>query len=187
MPPFIGSGGSAFTGGAAAIVKSIQSGTIVLANGVASNTSTLPSAVVVANAVVIYGGQTSGVTAQSASAMAKLVLTNTTTVTATRISTTNAMTISFTVIEFEAGVIKSNQNFSVSLTAGNATGTATITATVVAKTWIVFRGCDLDNTTASSFNSGLGYPVQTNTTTITATRDSSVDNQNTHGTALEFN
>lgn len=81
-------------------IKSIQRGTIQINSGTASNTATI-SSVTTAKATLNCLGSSSTDTAVGAAAMAYLVLTNGTTVTATRASTAAAATIvSYEVVEY---------------------------------------------------------------------------------------
>ena len=81
-------------------IKSIQQGTITVANASASNTATI-SSVDTAKAVVMYGGHTG--TANGVSAcMGRATLTNATTVTVDRPAGFNSSPVIFnyTVVEF---------------------------------------------------------------------------------------
>lgn len=81
-------------------IKSIQKGTIVIANASASNTATI-TAVTTGKSFVLHGGAYSSNSAAAINDnMAALDLTNSTTVTATRLGTNYNLTISYTVVEF---------------------------------------------------------------------------------------
>ncbi len=85
-------------------IQNIQQGTITM-TAAASNTATI-TAVVAANTIVHYNGATTTDTSASFSIIKnKLVLTNTTTITATRTTGTNNLTARFVAIEFAAGVL----------------------------------------------------------------------------------
>jgi hypothetical protein len=79
-------------------VKSVQAGTIAL-SGVTSNTATI-SSVNTNKSVVLYGGITTTDTTGTLPPLAYLTLTNATTVTATRATSSNTTTVSYTVLEF---------------------------------------------------------------------------------------
>jgi sulfite reductase alpha subunit-like flavoprotein len=81
-------------------IKSIQQGTITVANASASNTATI-SSVDTAKAVVMYGGHTATSNGVAAS-MARCTLTNATTVTVDRAAgfLTNPVIFNYTVVEF---------------------------------------------------------------------------------------
>lgn len=83
-------------------IKQIQCGDIAVNNGSATGTSTLASAVVVAKSFPIFLGF-SGVTPSAGSEFnhhIRIGLTNTTTVTGTRIGTTENSTAGYCVMEF---------------------------------------------------------------------------------------
>ena len=82
----------------ASVIKSIQSGTIGISNGSASNTLTITS-VSTAKAMITLQGVTTGGTLNS-SKLARIELTNATTITATRIGTSEDVTIGYQVVEF---------------------------------------------------------------------------------------
>ena|SRR5208282_1472028 len=82
------------------VIKTIQPGTITIVAGVATNTFTLGTAVTVAKAFIVFGGFTVNA-ASNDTDMPYVVLTNATTVTATRNSAGgNITTVAFTVVEF---------------------------------------------------------------------------------------
>lgn len=86
------------------VIKLIQPGTITIANGVNTNTATITS-VDTAKAFVVFGGtssaQSGDTTDQPDKWLARLALTNATTVTATRNATVGGdMIVAFTVVEF---------------------------------------------------------------------------------------
>lgn len=77
-------------------IKSIQQGTITL-NGVATNTATV-NEVNADKAWLVYEGVSS---TNSLADMCRLALTNATTITATRIATSNSSAIGYMLVEFE--------------------------------------------------------------------------------------
>lgn len=79
-------------------VKSIQSGTIAIANASSSNTATI-SSVNTAKSVAFLTGTTAGAS-NFAEANVGLILTNATTVTAERATNTGGATAYYTVVEF---------------------------------------------------------------------------------------
>jgi hypothetical protein len=82
------------------VVKSTQEGTISLTNG-ASATATI-TAVNVDKTILSFNGTTTGTTTTLAQSSVRMSLTNSTTVTATRASTSNSLTINpqYRVVEF---------------------------------------------------------------------------------------
>jgi len=145
------------------IVKSIQRGTITL-TGVASNTATITS-VVLANSVLVWLGQSSTDVAVSSTdrSYTAVSLTNSTTVTGTRSSASSNVTVSFEVIEYYPGVIKSVQRGTVVSAA-----TSTITAVDVSKSVLTFLGYIGSLSTYVGLNT-VCTMVLTNSTTITCT------------------
>ena len=86
---------------ALSITKSIQAGAIAIAAGTSSNTYSLPLSVVVAKSFIVFGGFTVNSAGSSLNDMPYVVLTNTSTVTATRNSAGgDVTTVAFTVVEF---------------------------------------------------------------------------------------
>lgn len=190
----LGSGYLIGAGGGSAL-QSIQFGTISMTTGQAFNTAAI-SAVVLANSVVIPLGATWGAVGDVWDTMGiKLALTSTTQVTASRFTQdgTGTPTVSFVVLEFAAGVVKSNQDFDVTMNAVN-TNTATISAVTVAKSVIIPRGWTYDSALADGISSAgttlirtLGNLTLTNTTTVTAVRGDATKKLILSGTVLEFN
>ena len=84
-------------------IKSVQQGTITIANASASNTATI-SSVNTAKAFVLYGGNewggSDGLSSSLPSALFRIALTNATTVTASRGNTESSNVCSYTVVEF---------------------------------------------------------------------------------------
>ena len=144
------------------VVKSVQRGTIAI-TGATSNTATIAS-VDVNNCRLKYVGSTySNVAGTVDKAAVKLVLTNSTTITANVITSPGAdtCTVSYEVIEYVPGVIKSVQR-------GTMVGatTATITAVNTEKSEVDWLGnTDTTGGTTSSFLSRL---TLTNATTVTS-------------------
>lgn len=146
-------------------VKLIQRGTIVI-TGATSNTATV-TAVNVNNSQLRYLGQNGNdnlLTGQQT--FANLALTNSTTITAS-VTTSPAgstVTVSYELIEYMPGVIKSVQRGTITKPAT----TATITAVNPAKSVVDYLG----NTTGSGgaiSSQQWNYLTLTNSTTVTAT------------------
>ena len=79
-------------------IKSIQRGVITLTT-VTSNTATITS-VNTSKAVVLYGGTTIVNNEGSSITLAKVVLTNATTITVNRIGTSSTLVLAYQVIEY---------------------------------------------------------------------------------------
>jgi len=167
-------------------IKSIQRGTITLTS-VASNTATITS-VTTANAYVAYiGHRDSDTVGNNADNWTRLDLTNATTVTATRAGTTGTVIVSFEVIEYYTGRLRSLQTVSISITNGNTSNTATLGTTLqsTAKAIIIWAG-NSSSPTAIAPDSGWVNLVLTNTTTVTATRTGSAGTVVVNATVVEF-
>lgn len=146
-------------------IKSIQRGTITLADTVTSATATI-GAVDPNNTRLIFLGNNSTNTGGAGSSnptSARIALTNATTVTASRITGTDLMTVSYEVIEYYPGVIKSVQRGTVTMTA-TASATATITAVDTNKATLESLGDELNN--AHQADIYRAYFRLTNTTTV---------------------
>lgn len=153
-------------GGGGVGIKSIQKGTVV-ALGAVSGTATI-TAVDLANSILIPAGASrtnTGVTQDLQQSQVTLVLTNATTVTATRGGVDGDLTAAFVVIEFYPGFLKSVQ--AGVITFSTASATATITAVTVAKAFVMCLGQSISLGAANDFV--LAYLTLTNTTTVTAT------------------
>lgn len=147
------------------LIKSVQRGTITITGGNSSNTATI-TAVVLANSLLAWGSNGLNTAGQvdAAMFMARLELTNTTTVTATRGGTTEDLTVPYQVIEFWPGLLRSVQRGTV------VTGTpATITSVNTAKSILQYLGCVAATTAGGEWGRNQAYVVLTNGTTVTAT------------------
>lgn len=154
-------------GAAASVIQSIQQGSITISAASLTNTATVTS-VDTSKAILIWNGLTSTNTTTSGApgSVARIELTNATTVTATRGDSTLAITVRFTVVEFASGV-NSIQAGTIALSVIQATNTATISS-VGANAFVLWLG-------ASTAVAGLGWTETqgavelTNSTTVTAT------------------
>ena len=87
----------------------------------------------------------------------------------------------------KGSIIKSIQEFSIVIAALSTSNTATISAVTTSKSVVIFNGQNTNNTTALSQNNAFGYLALTNSTTVTATRDSGLTNNLTvYGMVIEF-
>ncbi len=159
------------TAGVGSPIKSIQSGKINLA-GATSATATI-SAVVVANTMLFFNGKYAGGGLGSntvACVDADITLTNTTTVTASRhTSTTGVYNVEFVAIEFNSGILNQAIQFGTVSIPSGASGTATITSVVTAKAFVVYLGeTGADNTNNYNYLNGPTVVELTNSTTVTA-------------------
>lgn len=163
--------------GAVSLVASSQRGTITLA-GVASNTATINS-VDTTRAAVAWGG-TSVNTTGNVDGWGVATLTNGTTVTASRGGTSSTMNVTYHVIEFAPGVVKSLQT-------GTLTNSATATVTEVDPnhSWLLLRGWTCN---AAANQQSQVRIILTDGTTITSTGVfGSGETTTTYYTLAEFN
>lgn len=177
-------------------IKSIQTGVINIPHRSYTNTDTINS-VDVSNCILLYLGQRalsdywSGWDCISA----YLTLTNSTTITATRDGIDleedpSNIDISYSILEFYPGIIKSIQSGTITIPSASTTHTATISAVNTGKTLISFLG--LSPTPGSGGNvvtqsSNLASLTLTNSTTITATRTASSASTIVSYQVIEFN
>ena len=85
----------------ASVIKSIQSGTIGISNGSTSNTLTITSVSTAKSMITLNGSSTAqGNTTYPHARMAYIALTNATTITATRGSGVDDLTLAYQVVEF---------------------------------------------------------------------------------------
>ncbi len=153
-------------------IKSIQRGTIALTAGNLTGTVTI-TAVVTANCVLTFLGVTSDTaTANAERAEARVSLTNATTVTATRADSTDNALLSFEIMEYQPGVIKSVQRGTINIVTST---TDPITAVDTTKANLSFLGFTLDATAAATLRPDVMQPklVLTNATTVTGSRNTS--------------
>lgn len=157
--------------GPGGLIRRVQSGTVAIGSGATSATATLGTAVNTAHAIVLFhGGSIPGTgETQFGRIFARVDLTNSTTVTATRgISYTSTITVGFTVVEFFPGVIRRVQRGTIAMTSGTS-ATATLgTAVNTARAWVRWLGF---STTASVQDEGRSFARVdlTNSTTVTLT------------------
>lgn len=155
--------GGYFFGGGGVRIKSIQRGTLVLA-GVTTNTATI-TAVDPTNTMLRFLGQTQG--GGNSGCSARIALTNGTTITGTRADATSTTTVSFEVIEFFPGVIKSIQRGTIDTSSVNP-NTATITAVDTTRAMVDHLGYSCTDTASGSPANWWTRLTLTNGTTVTA-------------------
>ena len=85
---------------AVAGIKSVQYGTVTMSGGQSTNTATI-TAVVVAKTVLHHLGQTIEAGSALSDGLARITLTNTTTITATRSSNNNVCVVGFCAEEYK--------------------------------------------------------------------------------------
>lgn len=172
-----------YSNGGSLRIRSVQAFTITLTAPATSNTATI-SSVTTANCMLILTGS-HGVQNSATDDFADLVLTNSTTVTATRTGTLGDMKVSGYVIEFEAGVIKSNQTGTISIGGGGTSNTGVITGVDTTKAIPLYLGCRSDSSSNSVNLYGADVTL-TNGTTVTASRPSTTGNHTVRYQVVEF-
>jgi len=171
------------TSGAGNAIRTIQRGTIVIPGASTSNTATITS-VQFGNAIVAYLGCTVAGAENPSGSFARVTLTDATTVTATKGSGAGGqddVTVSYEVIEFTSGVVKSIQRSTIA--GGAGTATATISAVNIAKSRVDYLGMSTSDTGAD--NTWIARLDLTNATTVTATK--TVGGATTGFQVVEFN
>lgn len=175
--------GSMFLDGGGSVIQSIQYVSVTFGGGDATKDATI-TAVVVANSVVIHLGD-DALDAGNVT-LTKCALTSTTNVRFTK-NAAGASDAKAVVIEFANGIIKSNQDFEVTIAAAAGSNTATITSVTTGKTAVLKRGMTYDNASQAMGNSLAHTLTLTDATTITGTREGTTGAVVLAGTALEFN
>ena len=164
-----GMGGMVSLWGASSLIKSIQRGTITLGSGVTTGTATI-AAVDTANAfVTMLGMSQSQANANFAVGCERVTLTNSTTVTVNIGANAGDAILSYEVIEYLPGVVKSVQRGTISM-AGNASATATITEVNTAKSFCLQLGFSHSSLVTPTADQHCTKTVFTNATTLTASR-----------------
>lgn len=143
-------------------IRSVQRGTIAIAPASASNTATITSVTVAHSRLRLLGY---GISAASTNdkLSARIVFTNATTITAVVNTATDVtVTVSFEVVEYWPGVVRSIQRGTV---AGNTTATIGAVRTETSEVdWLGGSGSDA-NTNITT----VGRVTLTNATTVTGT------------------
>jgi len=163
--------------GSKPVIKSIQYGSVTV--DAATGTAAI-NAVDTDNSVVMYLGYTDSGDITDGDGYTYVELTDSTTVTGTRDGTGDVVTVNFVVIEFASGILKSRQVGLITIT--SKSNTATIDAVDTNKAVIFWQGFkaddhDIDETVLITL---------TNSTTVTASTDSSLNDATIPYTVMEF-
>lgn len=157
------------SGGTRAAISSVQYGTATILDTATSATATITAVDTTRSTVLILGayqGANLGNVTET-HYRARVVLTNATTVTASRQGSAYILTVAFVVITWVAP--KSVQVGTFTIAALASSGTATITGVDTTRAALFFAGYTIGTNTESAFPDNVGM-VLTNATTITATR-----------------
>lgn len=152
------------------LIKSVQRGTTTIGVGTQSNTGAI-TAVDTNNAIVMHlSANQAGAETNLSRIVARVRLTNATTVTAsTAGNVTAAFVVGYEVIEFMPGVLKSLQRGQITM-GGVASQTATITAVDTSKS-VTYQG-GMTNSLVTAQANTVSYRLElTNATTVTAKND----------------
>ena len=192
-------GGAGIIGlwGASSLIKSVQRGTVTVADNANSGTATITS-VSLPDSILFYNQYYTNMDAFGAWTnynwkwSPAVNLTNATTVTGYMNGSSGAgqtQTLAFEVIEFMSGVLRSVQRIALTCAYPNATATSTITSVNTAKAVFISSGLhayttQADNPTGLSMTTAL-----TNSTTVTATipgASSAYRSHTVYGAVVEF-
>lgn len=166
LPPSYG-----IFGGAAAVVgyaTSIEQVSITIANGATSNTATLSTPVTLNKSYIVWQGQSgSSASFNPAITRARIELTNTNTVTATRnTSDTGTLTVNAVIVATTTNLAQSCEHGTVAISASTS-GTSTLANSVTTTRSVAFwLGSSTTSTTTSARNWGTAVDL-TNTNTVT--------------------
>ena len=138
-----------------AALSDLQSGSITIAAGSASQTATV-TAIVLANSFLRFSWYTA--TTSDAVGAVRGNITDTMTLTFTRNTTTTAITVDWEVVEFSSGVTTQRG----SVTHSSATTNVTISAVTTAKSWPIVTFSTADTTWSASY---VGIQASITTTT----------------------
>ncbi len=166
-------GFNAFSAASAAtgIIHSIQPFEITIGTSATSNTATITS-VDTSKSVIFFGGFTTTHNGNTyREFFPRVELTNGTTVTAYRdtSSASQTVTVRGTVVEFESAAVTSVQAGTINMASSSASGTATISAVTTSRAAVFYLG-NTNTTSTTSPQSVLVRTDLTNSTTVTATR-----------------
>lgn len=152
-------------------IVSIQTFEITIATGATTGTATI-TAVDTTKAVIFWGGfSTTNTATDYYDAMSRMTLTNATTITGTRhtSSATHAVTMRGTIVEFSSTAVQSVQYGTVTIGGSDLTGTASITGVDITRSAIFYLGLTVNG--FPSFPRDVYSRVElTDTDTVTATR-----------------
>lgn len=153
-------------------IKSIQQVAITIGTGATSNTATI-SAVDTSKSVIIWNGFNTDHTGSSAAEVfTRIALTNATTVTASRNTSSGSFSVIVraTVVEFTSSMVNSVQAGTIAFNTSQTSNTATITSVNTSYATVLWLGAITDYT-SNSANTVLSSVQLTNATTVTANRN----------------
>ena len=166
--------------GGGAGVTSIQAGSIAVTGTSATDTIT---SVDLSNSIVLFNGQWTGFVVTEDSLNTRVSLTNSTTVTANRNSSSGTINVNYTVIEFSGGINFIEQNTGVNISDGNDYVDVALSQSVdLAKTAIFYGGYETTRTSSE----GTSSVSLLNTNTVRVHAQNGAGSVTTSFTVLEF-
>jgi hypothetical protein len=170
-------------GGGGSYVNSVQHVSITIPSGATSATATIST--VGSTALILFNGFQATAATNTATAYARVELTNTTTVTAYRnSSSTDTVTVKCAVVDATSSLIKTVQSGTISITSGNTSGSATISS--VNSSYTVVHLLGYINSQTSLSLSNLEPLLTISGTTVTASRQFSGNSQTVGFIVIEF-
>lgn len=168
------------------LVASVQMGTIAITSGT-SNTATISSVTTANSAVALLGFTAANTTFDFEINNPVLVLTNSTTVTASVARLTTNCTAGYIVVEFQGAALnQATQPFSKVWTNSSISTTQTITSVNVNNSMLFYAGCHNGDTVADAEDQQRGIITNSTTVTITSGIADSDANLKYNGTVVEF-
>lgn len=155
-----------------AYITSIQHITVTIPTSNTSGTATI-SSVNTSNTVVLWGGfYTANVGTSAREVMPRLTLTDSTTVTASRNTSSASYTVvvKAVVIEFDSSVVSSVQYGTIAFTTTETSQTATISSVTTSRSVVFYLG-NISSTLGQTPTNLLFHLTLTNATTVTAARN----------------
>ena len=170
------------------LIQSIQTFSITIGNGQSSNTASI-SSVDTSCAMIVWGGETSSDSGDAAGTKveARVTLTNSTTVTATRHTTdTNTITVNGTVVEFVSSAIQSIQYGTGTISSGSASTDAAISSVNTANAFVQYLGQSSATTANTAYNRFWSRCYFASSTAVKLKRDTSTDDVTVGFVVVEF-
>ena len=174
-------GGMVSLWGASSLVQSVQYVTISL-TGTTTGTGTIVAVDTARAVVLLCGSLTSDTTQSQQRTPTHVVLTNSTTVTATRLNPTTNIDVNVVVVEFAPGVVKLIQAVIITVSAASTSNTAALTECNTGKTILVYNGTTFDNDDNNSCWARFSFT----STVLTLQRNGSSNQVISRASLLEF-
>lgn len=171
----------------AGVINRIQQGTIAIGSGATSNTAIITS-VTTGNSFVHFQGQQFSATTDDANfarCLGNLVLTNATTVTAARnTSSTSTLTVGYVVVEFVNSTILANSTQVATISSSSGTAGASLPNNNIVdtlNTMTIYAGQTATGVSTSKLNVGKACEIAGSSTIVSAIRATSTGNFSSSG------